>query len=95
MFNAPTTFQSLMNDLFRDYLHKFVLVFFDDILIYSRSLEDHLQHLKIVLAILKANSLFVKKSKCSFAQSSVSYLGHVVPANGIEVDTEKVQSVVN
>lgn len=95
MSNAPATFQSLMNDLFREYLRKFVLVFFDDILIYSRSLEDHLQHLRIVFAVLKANSLFVKESKCSFAQSSVSYLGHIVSANGVEVDTDKINSVVH
>ena len=62
--NAPTTFQSLMNDLFRSYLRKFILVFFDDILIYSRSLEDHHAHLQIVLQILSTNSLFAKESKC-------------------------------
>ena len=59
--NAPATFQSLMNDLFRSYLRKFILVFFDDILIYSRSWEDHLAHLQIVLQILSTNSLFAKE----------------------------------
>lgn len=95
MSNALATFKNLMNDLFQECLHKFVLVFFDDIFIYSRSLEDHLQHLGIVFAVLKANSPFVKKSKYSCSQPSVSYLGHIISANGVEVDTDKVQSVVN
>jgi hypothetical protein len=64
--NAPSTFQALMNDILDNYLWKFVLVFFDDILIYSRTWEDHLQHIRQVLALLQLNSVFLKKSKCSF-----------------------------
>ena len=64
--NAPSTFQSLMNDIFQSFLRKFVLVFFDDILVYSPSLETHFQHLWIVLTILRENTLFVKQPKCSF-----------------------------
>ena len=64
--NAPTTFQSLMNDLFRPYLRKFIVVFFDDILVYSKSWEDHLTQLQIVLQILLTNSLFARESKCRF-----------------------------
>jgi hypothetical protein len=66
--NAPSTFQSLMNDIFRPYIHKFVLVFFDDILIYSNSWEDHLQHLAMIFKLLWANRLYVRKDKCSFGQ---------------------------
>ena len=64
--NAPSTFQSLMNDIFLSFLRKFVLVFFDDILVYSPSLETHFQHLWIVLTILRENTLFVKQPKCRF-----------------------------
>lgn len=67
--NAPTTFQSLMHQVFGPYLKKFILVFFDDIFIYSVSLKDHLKHLQIVLQLLRENQLFAKKSKCDFAQN--------------------------
>ena len=64
--NAPSTFQALMNGIFKSYLRKFVLVFFDDILIYSRSIEEHLEHVAVVLDLLKVNTLYAKMSKCSF-----------------------------
>ena len=76
--NAPATFQSLMNDLFRPYLRKFILVFFDDILVYSKSWEDHLTHLHIVLNILATNELFAKELKCRFGVMQVNYLGHII-----------------
>lgn len=66
LINASLTLQSLMNDVFKPYLRQFFLVFFDDILVYSRPWEDHLTHLEVVLCILRANVLFLKKSKCSF-----------------------------
>jgi hypothetical protein len=78
--NAPATFQSLMNAVLQPFLRKCVLVFFDDILIYSASWTEHLQHLRAVLSVLRANSLRVKRSKCSFATDSVAYLGHVISA---------------
>jgi hypothetical protein len=64
--NAPSTFQALMNDIIGRYLRKFVLVFFDNVLIYSKTWEEHLQQIRQVLALLQANSVFLKKSKCSF-----------------------------
>jgi hypothetical protein len=92
--NAPSTFQSLVNDIFRTYLRKFVLIFFDDILIYSFSLEDHLCHLRAVFSLLQQYSLFVKKSKCSFTSSSIEYLGHIVSKDGVAVDPSKIQAMV-
>ncbi|GKB97903.1 transposon ty3-G gag-pol polyprotein [Tanacetum coccineum] len=92
--NAPATFQSLMNDLFRPHLRKFVLVFFDDILVYSRTLDDHLQHLSTVLKILATIS-FSKITKCCFGVSKVNYLGHVISSSGVAVDHSKVQAVLD
>lgn len=67
-----------MNEVFRPYLRRYVLVFFDDILVYSPSWEDHLKHLKIVLGLLRQNKLVAKRSKCQFGQTSIDYLGHVI-----------------
>jgi hypothetical protein len=91
--NAPATFQALMNDVLRPFLRRFVLVFFDDILIYSRTWVDHLCHLRVVFGALHQHQLFVKKSKCAFAASSVTYLSHVVSAAGVAMDSAKVQAV--
>jgi hypothetical protein len=92
--NAPSTFQSLMNEIFRDVMRKFVLVFFDDILIYSRSWGEHMDHLAIVFNILWTNKLYVRKSKCSFGQIRVNYLGHVIDREGVAVDPEKIRSML-
>ena len=78
--NAPATFQCVMNQILQPYLRKFVLVFLDDILIYSKTLEDHQQHLQQVLDTLRQHQLYLKESKCTFAQSSLEYLGHVISA---------------
>ncbi|XP_040364306.1 uncharacterized protein LOC121049919 [Rosa chinensis] len=92
--NAPSTFQSLMNDVFRDMLRKHVLVFFDDILVYSSSLEEHIQHLSQVFTRMQEHNLKVKMSKCTFGADSVEYLGHIVSAKGVAVDPNKIKSIV-
>lgn len=93
--NAPVTFQGLMNEVFSEHLRDFVLVFFDDILIYSPSLESHVKHLSTVLEILRKHSLFVKRSKCTFDQPSVEYLGHLISEQGVEADQEKIKAMVS
>ncbi|XP_042944714.1 uncharacterized protein LOC122278600 [Carya illinoinensis] len=80
--NAPATFQGLMNDVFKPYLRKFVLVFFDDTLVYSKSRVEHLEHLRKVLSLLQQKSLYAKRSKCKFAIGEIDYLGHVINADG-------------
>jgi hypothetical protein len=91
--NAPSTFQSLMNEIFNKVTCKFVLVFFDDILIYSKTWDEHLQHLLIVFKILRANRLYVRREKCSFAQEEVIYLGHIIGRQGVRMDPEKVSAM--
>jgi hypothetical protein len=91
--NAPATFQALMNDVLRPFLRRFVLVFFDDILIYSKTWADHLRHLRAVLDELQRHQLFVKRSKCSFGAPSVAYLGHVISAAGVAMDPAKVAAI--
>lgn len=93
--NAPATFQALMNTVFQPYLRKFVLVFFDDILIYSPDLSNHVKHLKIVLEILRFHQLYAKRPKCAFSQHKVEYLGHIVSAKGVEMDVEKVKNMLD
>ncbi|XP_050387420.1 uncharacterized protein LOC126803710 [Argentina anserina] len=93
--NAPSTFQALMNDLLKMFLRKCVLVFFDDILIYSKDLESHMQHLEMVFRILHDNKLKLKESKCVFAQHKVQYLGHVISGEGVAADPEKITCLLN
>ncbi|KAL4347884.1 hypothetical protein GQ457_17G008840 [Hibiscus cannabinus] len=93
--NAPAAFMDLMNRVFKPYLDKFVVVFIDDILIYSRNKDEHAEHLRIVLQILRERQLFAKFSKCEFWLSEVSFLGHVISAKGIKVDPKKIQTVID
>lgn len=93
--NAPATFQSLMNQVFNQFLRKLIFVFFDDILIYSKSFDDHLQHLELTLAILRANQLYATMSKCQFGQDKTEYLGHVISSEGVSTDPTKIQCMVD
>ena len=92
--NAPATFQSLMNKVFRPYLCKFVLVFFDDILVYSLDEHTHQTHVDTVLHTLASHSLIINESKCSFGVRQVAYLGHVISAPCVAVDHEKISTIV-
>ena len=92
--NAPSTFQNLMNTIFKPYLRKFVLVFFYDILIYSISLEAHLGHVSTVLKVLRANTLYAKMSKYCFGVQQVEYLGHFISKEGVSTDPKKVDAVL-
>jgi hypothetical protein len=91
--NAPATFQALMNDVLRPFHRRFVLGFFDDILICSKSWADHLQHLRVILTELRRHVLFIKRSKCAFGVSSVAYLGHIISEVGVAMDPAKVQAI--
>jgi len=91
--NAPATFQALMNDILRPFLRQFVLVFFDNILIYSSSWSDHLRHVRAVLDVLHQHRLYAKRSKCKFGITAISYLGHTISAAGVAMDPAKGQAV--
>ncbi|KAL0533369.1 hypothetical protein IC582_030188 [Cucumis melo] len=92
--NAPSTFQALKNQVFKAYLKRFVLVFFDDILVYSQGMEEHVQHLEVVLGLLKEKELYANLEKCSFAKPRIGYLGHFISKQGIiKVDPEKIRAV--
>jgi hypothetical protein len=92
--NAPGVFMSLMNGVFHEYLDKFVQVFIDDILIYSQMMEEHDEHLRLVLQCLREHKLYGKLSKCSFYQLRIHYLGHVISDEGIDVDPAKVEAIM-
>jgi hypothetical protein len=91
--NAPTTFMSLMNSIFNQYLDKFVVVFIDDILVYSKIKEEHDEHLLIVLQTLRKHKLYAKFDKCDFYQKEIQYLGHVISSEGIALNPEKIKSI--
>jgi hypothetical protein len=82
-----------MNDVFREYLDKFFIIFLDDILIYSKSEEEHENYLRMLLQVLRENQLYAKLSKCSFYQKQICYLGHIISKDGIAVDPERIEAI--
>lgn len=93
--NAPATFCTLMNKIFHPYMDKFVVVYLDDIVVYSESLQDHVQHLRLVFQTLRENELYVKPEKCSFAQPEVMFLGHKIAGGQISMDSSKVKAIMD
>ncbi|XP_074337594.1 uncharacterized protein LOC141674791 [Apium graveolens] len=93
--NAPAVFMDLMNRVFKDFLDKFLIVFIDDILVYSKSVEVHEEHLRVVLEILGNNKLYAKYKKCEFCLDQVAFLGYIVSADRIKVDPAKVEAITN
>ena len=93
--NAPTTFMDLMNRVFKPYLDRFVIVFINDILVYSKSKKEHENHLRIVLEILREKQLYAKFNKCEFWPAKVVFLGHIIYAEEVYVDQNKIATIVN
>ena len=93
--NAPAAFMDLMNLVFHSYLDRFVIVFIDDILVYSGSSEEHSEHLRIVLQTLREQQLYAKLRKCQFWLDRVAFLCHVISVEGVSVDPKKIEAVVN
>jgi hypothetical protein len=93
--NAPATFQSAMNDMLRPYVGKFVVVYLDDILIFSKTTKVHLCHVRQVLRTLRKNQFYANPKKCAFMKEEFSFLGHRVSANSLKVDPEKVRAVAD
>jgi len=93
--NAPAHFMYLMNSVFMPELDKFVVVFIDDILVYSKNKKEHAEHLRIVLTRLREHQLYAKFSKCDFWLKEVQFLGHVLSAEGVAVDPSKVKDVLD
>jgi hypothetical protein len=92
--NAPSTFQALMNDIFSKLLRKYVLVFFDDILIYSKTWAEHIMQLQEVFTIIQDQKLFLRQKKCEFGRDSISYLGHVISCQGVAMDPENIAAMI-
>jgi hypothetical protein len=95
LMNAPAYFMYVMNDVFMEYLDKFVVVFVDDILVYSKSEEEHMEHMSLVLERLKGDQLYAKFSKCEFWLDKVAFLGHVISVEGISIDSSKVKDMLD
>jgi hypothetical protein len=95
MCNAPATFQRMMNGIIHDFLHKFVIVYLNDVCIYSRTLEKHMEHMRLVLQRFKEEGLKLRLKKCFFGLHEMEYLGYIVSAGKISVSTNKVEAVAD
>ena len=93
--NVPAAFMDLMHRIFQPYLDQFVVVFVDDILIYSKSEEEHKDHLRVVLQVLRDHQLYAKFSKCEFLLTEVKFLGHVVSTSSVSVGLEKIEAIIS
>jgi hypothetical protein len=93
--NAPATFQRMMNDILRDFLHKFVTVYLDDVCIYSRTLEEHIKHLRLFLQRFKEEGLKLRLKQCFFGLQEMEYMGYTVFAGKTSVSTKKVEAVAD
>ena len=93
--NAPTTLCTLINKVLQPFLDRFVVVYLDDIVIYSKTLEDHVGHLRRVFSVLRQNELYVKEEKCSFAQEDVPFLGHIVGGGKIQMNKTNIHAIVD
>ena len=93
--NALAVFMALMNKIFAEYLDKFTVVFIDDILVYSKTKEEHEEHLRIALQLLRDNQLYAKLSKCEFWLDQVTFLGHIISKEGLSVDPSKIEAMMS
>ena len=93
--NAPTTFMRVMNDVFRPFLDDFVIVYLDDILVFSGNWDEQVRHVKQVLDTLQREKLYIKLSKCEFGKTALVYLGHIIGGGQLKIDPSKVDVIVN
>lgn len=93
--NAPATFQNAMNDLFRPYLGKWIVIYIDDLAIFSKTHAEHLEHLRIALQILRDNKYYIKLKKCQWERTEAKFLGHIVGRDGIKVDPDKTKVIAD
>lgn len=93
--NAPVVFMALMNRIFAPYLDQFIVIFIDDILVYSKSTEEHADHLRALLQLLRVHQLYAKLEKCDFWLEQVAFLGHIITRDGLAVDPAKIEAVMN
>jgi len=94
LYNAPTTFMRVMNEVFGPFLDDFVIVYLDEIIIFSETLDEHVRHVKKVLDTMQRENLYVKMSKCEFGKTALVYLGHIVGGRQLKIDPSKIEVIV-